>query len=96
MVLAVVRELVCHYRYRALCRVLGKAEPLLKVDLAARMEETFFDVPFPTELLTLLKSVDSPQVVKDADLVRIADALAVSFALWRILCMWHAFAFVIK
>jgi len=45
------------------------------------------------EFLTFLKSVDSPQVVKDADLVRIAEALAVSFALWRILCMWHAFAF---
>ena len=48
--LAVVRELVCHYRYRALCRVLGKTEPLLKVDLAARMGEAFLDVLFPAEL----------------------------------------------
>ena len=33
------------------------------------------------EFVAFLKSVDSPQVVKDADLQRIADALVVGIAL---------------
>ena len=37
-------------RYRALCRVFGKQEPLLKVDLAARMADTYLDGFFPDEL----------------------------------------------
>jgi len=36
------------------------------------------------EFVAFLKSVDSPQVVKDADLQRIADALVVGIALWHV------------
>ena len=37
-------------RYRALCRVFGKPEPLAKVNLAKCMYETYLEYFFPEEL----------------------------------------------
>ena len=58
---------------------------LVKRDLGgfANMSQEFVD---------FLKSVDSPQVVKDADLIRIAVALGVCIAFWIVPFIAHALA----
>ena len=44
------------------------------------------------EFVAFLKSVDSPQVVKEADLKRIVEALVVCIAFWNVPFFTHALA----